>query len=85
MTALTNAPTGLTFGQLWQGDTADAKKILERLVGKVKFKLGSIEIDEEFDKEERCFAVSVLQVRGTDVYPMMDSGATQNVAYLRLV
>lgn len=41
--ALAQAPTGLTFGQLWRGDAANAKKDLDHIFGKGELKVGVID------------------------------------------
>lgn len=83
--ALTSAPTGQTYGQLWQEDPEDANNTLKGFFGKEKFKLGLIEKAEEFDKEQRYLVVLIVQVHGMDVYAFMYSGVTPNIVSLHFV
>lgn len=89
VTALIQALSGLTLGQIWEGDAVGAKKELDRIFGKAKLKLGMVEEEEVVpicrDEEEKCFAVTLLKVHGVDVYALLDSGAARNVASPRLV
>lgn len=85
ISALINARTGLTSGQLWKGKAADPKKTQERFFKKGNFNLGLIENAGECDKVERCLADSVVQLHGVDVYVLVDSEATPNVMPPHLV
>lgn len=82
VSALTNAQSGITFGQRWHGGATSAKKELGCIFGKGKMKLGVFElssIGDDDEIEERCLAISLVQVHGTEVYALMDSKATPNV------
>lgn len=81
MSALTNAQSGLTFGQLWQGEVAYARKELSHTPGKGKLKLSMVtekDGDEE-DDAEKCLAVPVVHVHGQALHALLDSGATSNI------
>lgn len=54
--AITNAWTGMSFGQLWQGDAVSAKKELDHSFGRGRPKLGAVEENAENrdnEKEEK--------------------------------
>lgn len=89
VSALTSAPSGITFGQLWRGDATSARKELDRIFGKGKLKLGVVAdvkgAVEENEEEEKCLAVTKVSMYGLDVYALMDSGATPNVVSPRVV
>lgn len=64
VSALTNAQTGMTFGKLWKGDAAIARKELERIFGKGGLKVGVVSDDpnkEGEDVEEKCMAVARIK------------------------
>lgn len=81
VSALTNAQSGITFGHLWQGNAAYARKELDRIFGKGQLKLGVVEEREQNDEdtEEKCLAVAPVRIHGMELYALMDSGATPNV------
>lgn len=81
ISALTNAQLGLTFGQLWQGGAAIAKKDSDRLFGKEKLRFGIVEDYSctEETKEENCLAVALAKIHGIEVYALLDSEASPNV------
>lgn len=67
VSVLTNAPSGMTFRQLWKGEAVRAKKELDRIFGRDKLKLVVIEesdVDEKPEKEEKCFAVALVRAQG---------------------
>lgn len=87
ISAMTNAPSGLTFGQLWRGDAASAEKDLDRMLGKNKLKVGVLEEDKNQgndEQEEKCLAVASLKDHGLEAYALLDTGATPNVMSLQL-
>lgn len=86
VSALTNAQSGLTFGQLWKGDATGARKELQRIIGKGKLKMTVVEevktkneLNLEEDSDDRYLGVSVIRIHGTKLFALMDSGATPNV------
>lgn len=93
VSALTNSQTDRTFGPLWQGDAARAKKDVDRCFGKEKLKLRVIveendnysSDDNEIEEVERFLSASLVRVHGKDVYSLMDTRATPSVLSPRLV
>lgn len=80
--ALSNASTGILFGQLWQGNDVGVRKELDRLFGRGKQKLGVV---EEFggediqEEEKKCLAMIFVSVHGTNLIALMNFGAIPNV------
>lgn len=87
VSALTNAPSGLSFEQLRKGDAARAQKKLEHIFGREKLKLGVVEKrdSDENDAEEICLAVSVVHILGMRLQALLDTSATPNFLPLRAV
>lgn len=81
------AQSGLSFGQLWQGDAGTAKKELDKIFGKgkLKFEVVAESPVHNDDPEEKCMAVSTVLVHGTEVHAFMVTGATPNVMSPKLV
>lgn len=72
VSSITNAQSGLTFGQLWKGEAVNAKKELDKFFGKEKLKVSVVEaspLDPGRDetKEEKCLAVALVELHDTGV------------------
>lgn len=52
LSAITNAPSGLTFGHLWQGDAVSAKKELDSIFGRDMLKLEMMKENVEHHNSE---------------------------------
>lgn len=75
ISALTSAKSGLTVGQIWQGDAACAKKELDRVLGKGKLELGLVGEEPKrmsHAREEKCLAVTLVTIHGVDVHELLD-------------
>lgn len=60
----------------------------DEIFGKEKLILGLLEMNNntrDIEKDERSLAVSLVQVRGTYVYSLVDSDATPNIISLSYV
>lgn len=81
LSALTIAPSGFTFPQLWQGEAVHAWKELNHILGKGKLKLivmAEQDVDSN-DDEDRFFAVSILHILSQPFQSFLESRATPNV------
>lgn len=70
ISALSNASTELTFGQLWSGNAVSAKKELDRTFGKGRLKFGVLEdadVIGQTSEEEKCLAVVLVKVFGKNL------------------
>lgn len=67
--AFANAQSGLTFGQLWQGEAVIAKKELAKIFGKGKIKVSVVKVNHlgvkrDGTDELKCFAVALAGLQG---------------------
>lgn len=87
VSALTEAQLETLFEQLWQGDAVTAKKELDKVFEKRKLSFGVVTENLIYndDLEENCLAVSTVQVHGTKVHALMNTGATSSVTSPKLV
>ena len=79
---LANAPTGMTFGQLIRGDGDDAKKEIRRMFSK-NVKTRRV-VAAPVSKQPRSLKIIAVQVYGTLVEALLDSGAVPNLISARL-
>lgn len=83
VTALTNYKTGMTFGQLWKGDSAAVQKELDHVFAKggLKVTVLSYDMNKEDEEIEDKFLTPIrVKLHGTEIYTLMNSVATPNVA-----
>lgn len=89
VSTLSNASSRLTFGQLWKREASSAKKELDQIFGKGRLMVAYMKAEAsnsttEDQKEEKCLAVALVQIHGTEAYVLLDTGATLNVTSPKL-
>lgn len=76
VSAMTNAQSGIPFGQLWPGDVVNAKRELDGLLSKsrLKFRVLGENLNNIFDKKEDK-GLTVVMICGHDTYsyPLLGS------------
>lgn len=80
ISVLTNAPPGLRFGQLWQGEAVHARRELSRTLGKnLKMSVVAEKATDGSEDEDKCLAFSVIRICGQVIHALRDSGTAPNV------
>lgn len=85
---LMNSQSGMTSGQLWQGDAASIKKGLDRVFGNGALKFGVIEGNHQnpvTNLEEKCLSVTMVRIHRARGLALMDSRATPNVKSSQMI
>lgn len=64
VSALANAPSGISFGQLLRGDAEKAKRDLDKLLSETGLKMGVVRevVPKEGTEEERCLGVAKVKL-----------------------
>ncbi len=82
---LTNAPSGITFGQLLRGDAVGAQKDMKRLFTSRPASRTAAAVREAESSVPRVLLVAPTSIFGTRWWALLDSGSIPNLMSRRMV
>lgn len=84
MKIVSNAQSGLSFYHLWRGVSEKAKKYLDLLFSMCDLSVGTVR-GRNKEEQDQCLRVSDINLSGTTMHTLMDSGDFLNVISPKVV